>query len=182
MDRLTMNPEYSLQAVVRCYLCETPTPPMYCDICRTYLCKNCLGEHLLNKSKEHKVMLFQYRRYIPKCLKHSTEICEHFCEQCNIPICAFCVSSGEHQTHNVVDILKSIESKKYILQKYLSPPPFIDVPKIITEIKPEYGILHGLFSVSCVSDNDTSIWSCGRDNIIRLYNLQGELVKSIKTK
>nr|XP_034307559.1 uncharacterized protein LOC117682980 [Crassostrea gigas] len=57
---------------------------------------------------------------------------------------------------------------------------FIDEPRIITDINTEYG-KNKLRSVSCQSDDD--IWTCGySDNIMRLYNLQGELVKSIRTK
>lgn len=47
-----------------------------------------------------------------KCFKHSAKICELHCEQCNISFCAFCVSSKEHQTHEVIDILKSLSSKQ----------------------------------------------------------------------
>uniref|UniRef100_K1RT36 Tripartite motif-containing protein 2 n=1 Tax=Magallana gigas TaxID=29159 RepID=K1RT36_MAGGI len=60
-----------------------------------------------------------------------------------------------------------------------SPPdrPLIDVPRIITQINTEYG---QLFSVSCLSDEE--MWTRGPDNIIRLYNLRGKLVKSVQTK
>uniref|UniRef100_K1Q950 Tripartite motif-containing protein 2 n=1 Tax=Magallana gigas TaxID=29159 RepID=K1Q950_MAGGI len=56
--------------------------------------------------------------------------------------------------------------------------PLIDVPRIITQIDTKYG---GLCSVSCL--NDEKMWTCGdQDNIMRLYNLHGELVKSVQTK
>ncbi|XP_052690939.1 uncharacterized protein LOC128168812 [Crassostrea angulata] len=57
--------------------------------------------------------------------------------------------------------------------------PLIDVPRIITGIKTEYE--HILCRVLCLSDEQ--IWTCGYSgSIMRLYNLQGVLVKSIKTK
>uniref|UniRef100_A0A8W8LKM8 Tripartite motif-containing protein 2 n=1 Tax=Magallana gigas TaxID=29159 RepID=A0A8W8LKM8_MAGGI len=61
-----------------------------------------------------------------------------------------------------------------------SPPdrPLIDVPRIITQINTE---CERLRSVSCLSDEE--MWTCGvLDNIMRLYNLRGELVKSVQTK
>uniref|UniRef100_A0A8W8JGQ4 Tripartite motif-containing protein 2 n=1 Tax=Magallana gigas TaxID=29159 RepID=A0A8W8JGQ4_MAGGI len=63
-----------------------------------------------------------------------------------------------------------------------SPPhrPLIDVPRIITEINTEYGEPNNLRLVSCLSDDE--LWTCGKDNIKRLYNLHGKLVKSIQTK
>ncbi|XP_052706014.1 uncharacterized protein LOC128181592 [Crassostrea angulata] len=335
-----MDPEYSLQDVVRCHLCETPVPPLHCVICNRHLCKECEGKHLSDQSKQHKVVPFKYRGAFPKCQKHSTKICDQYCEQCNIPICELCFSSKKHQTHDVVDILESLKSKTQFLQKDLQdfeklinpkyqeilssiseqkadlrensqklttvinkhgedlhreidifiqklksdldaidtkhlvvlnqqeneithtiseitqtiadlkklldsndvslvsayksryaefrrlPPkltvalpsftpqinkkqlyqqfgslsassikteehgyaigsywdrPLIDVPQIITEIYTKYGgYLHGLCSVSCASDED--IWTCGYYNKMSLYNLQGELVKSVQTK
>ncbi|XP_065926377.1 uncharacterized protein [Magallana gigas] len=56
--------------------------------------------------------------------------------------------------------------------------PLIDVPQIISQINTEYPL--GLHSVSCVSDED--IWTCSLNNKMRLYNLWGELVKSVQTK
>ncbi|XP_078331575.1 uncharacterized protein LOC144625243 [Crassostrea virginica] len=53
----------------------------------------------------------------------------------------------------------------------------LDEPRIITDIQTEYKRLH---SVSCLSDSE--LWTCGYDNILRLYNLQGELLRSVQTK
>nr|XP_034333736.1 tripartite motif-containing protein 2-like [Crassostrea gigas]XP_034333737.1 tripartite motif-containing protein 2-like [Crassostrea gigas] len=63
-----------------------------------------------------------------------------------------------------------------------SPPdrPLIDIPQILTNIDTVYGESKNVYSVSCTSDDE--IWTCGEDNMMRLYNLHGELVKSIQTK
>ncbi|XP_052683463.1 tripartite motif-containing protein 2-like [Crassostrea angulata] len=63
-----------------------------------------------------------------------------------------------------------------------SPPnrQFIDVPRVITDINTEFGSGNPLRHVSCHIDDE--IWTCGDDKMMRLYNLQGKLVKSVQTK
>nr|XP_019926959.2 uncharacterized protein LOC105338238 [Crassostrea gigas]XP_034321400.1 uncharacterized protein LOC105338238 [Crassostrea gigas]XP_034321401.1 uncharacterized protein LOC105338238 [Crassostrea gigas] len=114
-----MDPKRSAQDVLRCHLCETPVPPLYCDTCSIHLCTTCGGEHLLDESTEHRVVPFKKRGYTSKCQKHSLKLCELYCAQCDIPICAKCVSSKEHHLHDVLDILSGIESKRNVLQNDL---------------------------------------------------------------
>lgn len=125
-----MDSEYSLQDVVRCHLCEHSVPHLHCVICKIHLCKDCESGHLSDTTKEHKMVPFKYRRSFPNCQNHSTKLCEFYCEHCDFPICTLCISSKGHQHHNVVDILKSLESKKHVLEK--------DLQDLVKSIYPKY--------------------------------------------
>ncbi|XP_052702911.1 E3 ubiquitin-protein ligase TRIM71-like [Crassostrea angulata] len=117
-----MDPLYSLQDLVRCSLCETSETSMYCKICHIHLCKDCVEKHFSDSSKVHNVVpLKQYLTTLnsPKCRKHPKKQCELHCEQCDIPICAKCISSGKHSGHNQVGIFQSFDNKTEILQKDL---------------------------------------------------------------
>lgn len=124
-----MNSDYNLQDVLRCQLCETPVPHMYCDICKLNLCKPCVGEHLSDESTEHKVVPFRKRGSTLCCTEHPTKLCELHCEQCDIPICVQCVSSGEHLGHKQSEILKCKESLNEALQKDLKELEKLFYPK-----------------------------------------------------
>ncbi|XP_061181006.1 E3 ubiquitin-protein ligase TRIM36-like [Saccostrea echinata] len=58
------------------------------------------------------------------------------------------------------------------------PPvkPLLDEPLLITTTNTWY---RQLYSITCL--NDEEIWTCGEDNIIKLYNLRGKLLKSVQT-
>ncbi|XP_062588678.1 uncharacterized protein LOC134250332 [Saccostrea cucullata] len=55
--------------------------------------------------------------------------------------------------------------------------PLLDKQELITTIDTGYKYLT---SVTCLSDEE--FWTCGEDKIMKLYNLQGKLMKSIETK
>ena len=101
-----MDPRYSVQDVVCCALCKTAVAPIYCNVCHTHLCSDCVGNHF---------------------------------------------SMG---------------------------PRLLDVPCLITDI-PTTGYDY-LYNVSCLSDEE--IWTSGHNEIIKLYNLKGKLLTSMRTK
>lgn len=117
-----MDSRTCAQDVLRCKLCATCSPAFYCEVCRFYLCESCVGSHLLDESKDHKVVPFERRKFIPifpTCSKHTPKQCDLHCEQCDIPICTRCVSSYDHLGHKADDITITFQRKKEILQQEL---------------------------------------------------------------
>nr|XP_022304125.1 E3 ubiquitin-protein ligase TRIM36-like [Crassostrea virginica]XP_022304126.1 E3 ubiquitin-protein ligase TRIM36-like [Crassostrea virginica] len=128
-----MDPRHSAQDVVRCALCRDAVAPMYCNVCHTHLCGDCVAKHFSDKSKVHNVVpLEQFLSTLtyPKCPTHPTKQCELHCEQCGIPICSSCISSGKHIGHKAVDIFEDFESKKEVLRK--------DLEELEKSILPKY--------------------------------------------
>ncbi|XP_056006501.1 tripartite motif-containing protein 2-like [Ostrea edulis] len=118
-----MHPRRSAQEVLLCDLCETVPLQSHCKLCHINLCINCVGKHLSDSSKDHNVVPFikhiQPTPNYPKCPKHAEKHCELHCEECNIPVCITCVSSGKHKGHDMSDILEKLSTKTESLQKDL---------------------------------------------------------------
>lgn len=143
-----MEPHRSAQEVLRCNQCEVHAPPYYCDICQINLCRTCVGEHLLDETKEHRVLPIKQRTSTPNyptCRKHSTKQCELHCERCDISICVHCVSSGDHLGHTVVDILRNFGRVKEKVRNDLQEleetiyPKYKDIAFNISVQKAELG-------------------------------------------
>lgn len=110
-----------------------PWNPLYTVKFVTFICViPVTGEHIYfsDETKEHKIIPFQWRGCITKCQKHSTKICERYCEQCNIPGCEQCASCLEHKGHDFVDVMKKIENIKIVIQK--------DLQELDKNIRPKY--------------------------------------------
>lgn len=116
-----MDINVSLQDVLRCHLCQTTKLHMYCDICQLNICKSCEEEHISDESEKHKLVLFEKRITRPRCEKHSYKQCDSCCKQCTIPLCALCISSGEHEQHVkvAIDELIDLKSEEGVLPKNL---------------------------------------------------------------
>ncbi|XP_062619764.1 tripartite motif-containing protein 55-like isoform X2 [Saccostrea cucullata] len=111
-----MDPRTSAQDVMRCDLCETAVVQMHCDTCLVNLCKSCVGEHISkDESKDHKVVKFQFRKstpLYPGCNHHVKERCEMYCNQCDIPVCVYCITSDQHQGHKILPVMQVCEEMK----------------------------------------------------------------------
>ncbi|XP_052707983.1 uncharacterized protein LOC128183128 [Crassostrea angulata] len=205
-----MDPRSFVLDVVRCDVCDTPVPPLHCDFCQIYLCKACVGDHLLNESRKHQVVPFKHRTLNhTTCSNHATERCKLQCLQCDSSFCTICVFCHEHEEQNVIPVQCS--SKKTNTDQNTecrSLPvlpnttedhsktaktsgagshhlrPLLIEPRIITTIQTQFGgTLNKLCSVGC--HKDAEIWTCGsRKNTIERYTLLGKKVQkeSILTK
>nr|XP_011436040.2 uncharacterized protein LOC105334340 [Crassostrea gigas]XP_011436041.2 uncharacterized protein LOC105334340 [Crassostrea gigas] len=143
-----MDHRHCAQDVLRCRLCKTPAPLMYCDICHIHLCKGCVGEHLSNQPLQHTVVPFNERGSTFICTKHCPKLCELYCEQCDNPICVLCASSEEHQCHKFVDLTNALERHKQILQQ--------DLHKLENVIYPKYQEIASSFPIKMADLNDNS--------------------------
>lgn len=170
-----MDPCCSGQDVLRCHICETPMPPLYCDVCIIHLCKTCVGEHILDESKEHKVVPFKKRGSTYKCPKHCTKQCLLYCEQCDIPICLLCISCGEHENHKKVDILESLKKKKTFLQK--------DLQELEKTIYPQYQEIASFIVIqkSAVEENSQKLKEAIDKQGVEWHNEIDTIIRTLKS-
>ncbi|XP_048743821.2 chromosome alignment-maintaining phosphoprotein 1-like [Ostrea edulis] len=128
-----LHPQRSAQDVLLCDLCETFPLQSHCEFCQINLCTNCVGKHLLDASRKHRVIPFREKcfttKVYPKCPKHADKHCELYCEDCDVPVCSTCVSD-KHRGHILCNVLKKLGSKAQSLQK--------DLEELKTRIYPRY--------------------------------------------
>ncbi|XP_052707961.1 E3 ubiquitin-protein ligase TRIM71-like [Crassostrea angulata] len=169
-----MEPRSSAQDVVRCDVCDTPVPPLHCDFCQTNLCKACVGEHMLDFSKKHQVVPFQDRGSTPNypyCSEHVKEQCKHYCEQCDISLCVYCITNGNHQNHNLIDIFSIMERKKKELQEDIKEfekslsPKYQEIVNTITVQKTELN--KNSQKLTTAIDKHGEVWHREIDTIIQ---------------
>ncbi|XP_078331230.1 uncharacterized protein LOC144625055 [Crassostrea virginica] len=226
---LTMDPMYSLQDVIRCYLCETPLPPKHCDICYIHLCEACVGKHRADVKKRSQKLTTALDKQGEALHTEIDNIIQRMKSEIDDMDAQHIAAIDQQEdainhtineiTQIILDLKRLLDtSDVYLVSKYTSrteefrnlPAQFqvtlptftpqeinreqihqqigslselaitflLDEPRILTDIQTESTDLR---SVSCLSDR--ALWTCCyRDNILRLYNLQGGLLRSVQTK
>ena len=159
-----MDPRRSGQDVLRCTLCKASETSRHCEVCHMNLCVDCIEKHLSDKTSFHNVIPFQ--EYLstfqyPYCSHHPTKKCELLCEQCNIPICASCISCGQHLGHKALDILEELESKRKQIKK--------DLHELDKIIYPDY-----IDAVSSVHSQKANMEEKS-EKLAEIVNKQGEI-------
>ncbi|XP_061193238.1 uncharacterized protein LOC133201452 [Saccostrea echinata] len=119
-----MDPWFGAQDILRCDLCRTDFVQSRCEVCQIKLCKACVGEHLSDSTKNHRVVPYKAKGpdpNYPECPNHAPKLCELYCEECDTPVCSTCISSGKHQGHKISDVLQNlmINSETKQLEKNL---------------------------------------------------------------
>lgn len=58
------------------------------------------------------IVPFERRKSLTYCKRHSSNLNDQYCEPCHNPIGELCVSSKEHEGHNVVNILVKLKTQE----------------------------------------------------------------------
>ncbi|XP_048747494.2 E3 ubiquitin-protein ligase TRIM71-like [Ostrea edulis] len=128
-----LHPRHSAQDVLLCDSCETAPLQSHCERCNINLCTNCVGKHLLDSSRKHRVIPFIEKSSTPnypKCPSHPDKQCELHCEKCDLPVCSTCLASGQHEGHKLSEVMKKLSAKTQDLRK--------DLEELETRIYPRY--------------------------------------------
>ncbi|XP_048776353.2 uncharacterized protein LOC125680684 [Ostrea edulis] len=153
------------QDVLLCDFCKDIPLQSHCELCHINLCINCVGKHLLDSSRKHRVVPYTERGYTPdypKCQRHGVKHCELYCENCDIPVCPSCLSSSKHEGHKLSDILEKLDSKKQGIEKDLEELETIIFPryqKIASDVQIEKANIETNYGkLTTAADQQGEVW------------------------
>lgn len=90
-----------------------PLDPLRTVTFVTYIyVKSVLGNISQISWKNTKCCHFKRRDQLLKDTIHSSKICELYCEQCDIRVCATYVSAKEYQDHKFIEMIKQMTTAK----------------------------------------------------------------------
>ncbi|XP_056007593.1 uncharacterized protein LOC130050835 [Ostrea edulis] len=159
-----MDPFRRAQIILLCDLCKTAHLQSHCERCDINLCQTCVGKHISDSSIRHKVVPYKYRKSLnySKCPDHADELCKHYCEKCDIPVCSTCVSSSKHKGHDTSDILEKLSAKTESLQK--------DLDELETRIYPRYE------EMACGLQTEKAVLETNYGKLTTIADQHGELL------
>ena len=100
----------------------TNTAVIYCTKCEEYMCTKCKGSHGLSKyTKKHQTIPCEEvtKLKLPVCPSHEHMYLDLYCDDCQQPMCATCVSLN-HNNHKCVEITTKMAGFKSQLDDVLS--------------------------------------------------------------
>lgn len=124
MESFTMDPEYSLQDVVRCDLCDSPVPKLHCEFCHINFCNGCSEKHLQDNSNIHKVVSFKQRYQLSDyltCNRVVSTECTPKSDNTDTSIISLCVPSDEHKRNKehavAIDMSGAFENQNEFIKR-----------------------------------------------------------------
>ncbi|XP_062621124.1 uncharacterized protein LOC134282739 [Saccostrea cucullata] len=134
----------------------------------------------------HQIVPFQQRKstlIYPKCAKHPTKACELQSKECDIPICALCSASKQHEGHKFLVLEEVYNSKKNEIAKDTEELQDIISPtyeEITNDLETQIANLDGEYEklTTAVTEHGKQ-WHKEIDNVI---NAMKQEIEDFKTK
>ena len=126
----------------------------------------------MDDTKEHKVVPIKqkWNPRNPLCRKHTTKHCDFHCKQCDKPICALCVLSGEHDQHKKIDIferkIENLADELNKLEQYIYPK----YEKAASDIKIQKdNVKKNSVKMKTIIQEHGQAWHRNIDNIVKNF-------------